>query len=381
LEFHPFIPNPNDGYKGYIPISTVGELALIDRDVGTLRGAYRLTRDLDLLGSPVSVSGNVLTPRPHNWEPLGGSALWFTGTFDGDGRRLTNLYIDRQEDWVGLFSFSSGTIKNTLVSGSVTANMEVGGIAAIVDHGGRVEGCSFDGQVAGNATVGGVAGRLLTGRVEGCSVDGQVTGNQIVGGVAGEVETGGRVEGCSNAGTVTANYGHGGGVAGRNNGAIIACSNKGAVTAANQRAGGVADENNGTITACYNTGTVTSGGETGGVAVYNYGTITACYNVGPVYDASGWGGWMVTANDGGTIQACFWIPGGNVTAVFDSDTGTFASSQQFSSGGWPRGDLDPELLWHIHNADGSGPGYYWKSMGNPSDNPGPTDFPRLWWEP
>ncbi|MDR2515807.1 MAG: hypothetical protein LBC88_00325 [Spirochaetaceae bacterium] len=369
--------NPNDPGVPYIPISTVGELALIDRDMETLRGAYRLTRDLDLLGSPVSVSGNVLAPRPHNWEPIGDSAVWFTGTFDGDGRRLANLYIDRsQDDWVGLFSFFSGTVKNTLVSGSVAGNIDVGGIAAI--NGGRIEGCSFDGQVAGNATVGGVAGRVGTGgRIEGCSFDGQVTGSQIVGGVAGVVDTGGRIEGCSNTGTVTANIGYGGGVTGWNNGAIIACSNKGAVTTV-QRAGGVVDENNGTITACYNTGTVTTASEAGGVAAYNNGTITACYNVGPVYDPAGWGGWVVSNNQG-TIQACFWIPGGDASLPICDNSGT-ASSQQFSAGGWPRGDSDSEPLWQINNADGSGPGHYWKSMGTSSDSPGPDDFPCLWWE-
>jgi hypothetical protein len=186
LEFHPYIPNPNDGYKGYIPISTVGELALIGRDVGTQCGAYRLTRDLDLLGSPVSVSGNVLTPRPHNWVPIE-----LAGAFDGEGRRLENLYINRQADThQGLFGIVSGTVKNTRVSGSVAGYRFIGGVAGEVGNGGRIEGCSFDGAVVGYSRAGGVVGENY-GTITACYNTGAVTSpGSNKGGVLGSLGSG-----------------------------------------------------------------------------------------------------------------------------------------------------------------------------------------------
>jgi hypothetical protein len=298
LEFRPYIPNPADGYKGYHPIDTAGELALIGRDAGTARGAYLLMRDLDLLGSPVP-GGNTLVARPHNWAPIGDDNLIygfpFNGTFDGGGRRLANLYINRQSMNTGLFAVNEGTVKNTRGSGFVRGVDAVGGIAGL--NRGRIEGCSFGGQVEGTERVGGIAG----------------------------------------------------------------------------------EHQYATITACYNTGTVTATNQiAGGVVGIGNGDIAACYNVGPVYTGS-YGGCVVGYNIG-DIQACFWIPGGGVSGAFTTNYGTFTSSHQFSLVDWPRGDSDPELLWQIHNADGSGPGNYWKSMGTPSDYPGPTDFPKLWWE-
>lgn len=109
-----------------------------------------------------------------NWEPIGTSATPFTGQFEGNGFKITNLTIDRSTtDDAGLFGACSfpGIITTRLIDIAIE-----------------------DADVAGQDNVGILAGRVLTDRypvtasfdlISGCSSTGVVAGRTNVGGLFG----------------------------------------------------------------------------------------------------------------------------------------------------------------------------------------------------
>jgi hypothetical protein len=247
----------------------VEEFIRIGLNDETRRGSYLLTSELDMLGSSA-----MLAPRL-NWAPIGMStsdsapADKFTGIFDGGGKKLWNLYIDRTSGAkynIGLFGYVEGAKLRNIVLGS-----------------------------------------------------GSVQGYQNVGGIAGRAEGSSEISGCSNAAGVTATTNNAGGVAGYNNGAITNCSNTGSVTAITgsfdptstysirlASAGGVAGSNGGTITGCSNTGDVTATAESGagGIAGVNYpgSAITSCSNTGNVTANTDFAGGIVGLNYKGNVS-------------------------------------------------------------------------------
>ncbi|MGM9937894.1 MAG: GLUG motif-containing protein, partial [Candidatus Ornithomonoglobus sp.] len=179
-------------------------------------------------------------------------------TFDGDGHRITGLYINSTNDYQGLFGCvgSGGVIKNLGVDGYVKGGYYVGGVCGW--NNGRIENCYNTGDVSGTNGVGGVCGYNDDGRIENSYNAGEVTATSIyshIGGVCG-YNNGGRIENSYNAGEVTAtsSYSHIGGVCGYNYGGRIEnCYNTGDVSGSNDSSvvGGVCGYNDGTITNCY----------------------------------------------------------------------------------------------------------------------------------
>ena len=216
-----------------------------------------------------------------NWYSIGKSGHPFTGTFDGNGKRITGLKVSRAEDEVGFFGLigKGGLVKDLSVTGTVAATGDVsqtGGIAgAMADAGGgearnaRITDCFFTGSVSGNIQVGGIVGCVgLHNVVERCGNDAAVTGAQQVGGIAG-----------------ANSYGE-----------VRYSRNKGSVGTENVtvNAGGVIGEvqNYAEVLGCYNTGSVTGKDYLGGVAgnVYVASAPLGCYNVGTVDAAVHCGG-------------------------------------------------------------------------------------------
>ena len=153
-----------------------------------------------------------------SWTPIGNSEEnAYTGTFNGNGKTIENLYINNttSEEDQGLFGnvSSGGKIEKLVVSGSVT-------------------------DTSSNSNdVGGIVGQNFGGTVTGCAFSGTVTSSGISGGVVGD--NGGSVTNSYNTGTVT--------------GPVSASGNN------SVRVGGVVGSNSlsATVTNCYNTGTVT----------------------------------------------------------------------------------------------------------------------------
>ncbi|MCI8299293.1 MAG: hypothetical protein HFI69_02920 [Lachnospiraceae bacterium] len=180
---------------------------------------FILTEDIDLQGG---------AQKP--WTAIGTEDHPFTGSFDGDGHTVKNLYVSAPtEDNQGLFGVNSGTIKNLTVEGSVSGKDNIGGIAGTNKKEGTIQNCTTDVIVDGENNVGGIVGKN-EGTVTGCTNKGSVTGSGTgVGGVAGS--NNGTLENDRNTASVNGKD-NVGGITGTNgeNGKVIGCINSGDVT-------------------------------------------------------------------------------------------------------------------------------------------------------
>ena len=236
------------------------------------------------LAADITMTGIDWTPVGYfdyeNWQDIR-----YTGTFDGGGHTITGLTADLpNQEHVGLIGcLGGGKVQNlTLAEVEINGRDRVGGVAG--ENYGTVTGCTVSGNVSGDGAVGGVAGQNYYGTVTGCHATGKVTGNDAVGGVAG-VNNNGTVTGCYATGDISGN-GTVGGVVGATSGIVTGCYATGDVTG-NNRVGGVVGWNSGgTVTGCYATGNVSGNTSVGGVAGYNAaeGTVTGCY--WSVYDGN-----------------------------------------------------------------------------------------------
>jgi hypothetical protein len=125
----------------------------------------------------------------------------FTGTFEGNGKKITGLEISGNNT-VGLFySITSGRVENLgLIGVSITAIMSsAGGIAG--SNSGTVRNCYATGTVSGTGAasqyIGGVVGRISvnTSLVQNCYATGNVSGDNAIGGIVGHRDAG-NVEYC-----------------------------------------------------------------------------------------------------------------------------------------------------------------------------------------
>ena len=209
---------------------------------------------------------SVCSAEEGSWNPIGTSSKPYSGTFDGNGKTISGLYIDSSDtDYQGLFGYlgtvdQGGTVQNLSVSGSVSVSHgeNVGGIVGY-NFSGTVTNCAFSGSVGGMFScsyVGGIVGYNSSGTVTNCafsgSVSGSVSGN-YVGGVVGDNRgSNGVVENCHNAGKVSGSNTVGG-VVGYNDGdRVTNCTNTGSVKGSGNSVGGVVGDNDGdSVTNCY----------------------------------------------------------------------------------------------------------------------------------
>lgn len=89
---------------------------------------YKLAENIDLSG--VCGEGN-------NWTPIGygeGSSYNFKANLDGNGRTISNLYINTSSSYQGLFGGLEGaTVKNLTITGSVAAGSDYGALAGWIE--------------------------------------------------------------------------------------------------------------------------------------------------------------------------------------------------------------------------------------------------------
>jgi len=163
---------------------------------------------------------NVTLP-PGNWTAIGyyiseADNQPFTGSFDGGGKTISNLTIDRS-NFQGLFGYINGKnaeIKNLgLENVSISGRDFVGGVVGWNNEG-TVQNCYVTGNVTGNGNgryVGGVVGwngSNVVGRnnaiVQNCYSTATVNGYHTIGGVVGQ-NNGGLVQNCYVTGNVSSN--------------------------------------------------------------------------------------------------------------------------------------------------------------------------------
>jgi hypothetical protein len=130
---------------------------------------YKLNVDLDSNSNGYNTYASSSANSGNGWLPIGSNTDIFTGTFDGDGHTVSDLYIYRTStDYVGLFGYSSGTIKNVgILNMNITGQNWVGAIGR--NHAGIILNCYSTGIVKGLNYVGGLIGYQFTnGTITNC---------------------------------------------------------------------------------------------------------------------------------------------------------------------------------------------------------------------
>jgi hypothetical protein len=214
-----------------------------------LYGSHILMNDLNSTTPGYEELASETADEGKGWQPIGTWSLSaFTGTFDGQGHEIRDLYINRpNQSPVGLFGFTGeeGVIKDTnMVDVTVTGYYYVGGLVGF--NNGLVTNSYSTGNTSGAVgMVGGLVGKN----------SGTLSNSYSTAWVSGVVNTGGLV-GDNWDGTVSDSY---------STGSVAGFSCVGGLVAYNNR---------GTVTNSYSTGSVTGSEEVGGLMGQNFdGTV------------------------------------------------------------------------------------------------------------
>lgn len=220
-----------------------------------------------------------------SWVPIGNrNIVKYRGTFDGNGKTITNLYINASQtsqNNMGLFGYTyQSTIKNLTFENANVTNTQ-----------------SNTGILVGKAGYGSTLQNIKISKT--C----QIKGGNYTGGIAGELD--GNAYNCVNYATVQGTQYIGGlwGMYSRKGNSITACANYGNVTASSEMAGGLVGYfRGGTIQDCANYGDVKGTNRVAGMAgfvsdgkvqnVFSYGNISVTnktQNVGMVFGWSSFG--------------------------------------------------------------------------------------------
>ena len=199
-----------------------------------------------------------------SWVPIGNSNKLYQGTFDGNGKTITNLYINASQVNMGLFGYTyGGTIKNlTFEYANVTnTNNYAGVLVGKASGGSTLQNIKISNtcQIKGGQYTGGIAG-YLDGNAYNCVNCATVQGIKYIGGLCGyysRSRTGYSMTACANYGNVTASsLGVGGLVGYFSGGTIQDCANYGDVKGTDHVAGMAGYVKNGKIQNVFSYGNI-----------------------------------------------------------------------------------------------------------------------------
>ena len=300
----------------------------LDAVRNNLDGQFLLMNDLDSTTAGYTELASPTANEGKGWRPIG---IWpdpFTGSFDGQGFEIRDLFIDREgEDNVGLFSF-------------VETGAVIVGVALI------------DADVTGELYVGGLAGHNHDGSLSNCHSTGSVTGHTHVGGLVGE--SGGTVTSSYSTASVSGSY-EIGGLIGQNHGTVSKSYSTGRVTGDEYVGGLVGWNHEGTVSNSYSSGRVDGVSLVGGLVGHNRGSVSNCYSTG---NATGYEyvGGMVGRNYQGSVSNSFWDTATSGQATSAGGTGKNTTGMKdiatFSGAGWnviavALNQTDPAYIWNI----------------------------------
>lgn len=179
-----------------------------------------------------------------SWKPIGKNdyGYQYRGTFDGNGKTITNLYINASQNNVGLFGYTmEGTIKNlTFEYANVTNTKTYTGILVGYANNSNLQNIKISNtcQIKGGKETGGIAGDFW-GNAYNCVNYATVQGKERVGGLLGYCTAKySSITTCANYGNVTATGTDAGGLVGYFiSGTIQDCANYGAVKGTDRVAG------------------------------------------------------------------------------------------------------------------------------------------------
>ncbi|MDZ4132451.1 MAG: GLUG motif-containing protein [Dethiobacteria bacterium] len=341
-------------------IASLENLYWITADISRWSAYYKQTENIDATATYSWGSGA-------GWTPIGTGATAFTGTYNGQGFTISNLFINRPSDnFQGLFGVTSGaTLTNIgLTDVDVTGQFDVGGLVGQT-HTGTISNSYATGVVKGEqSNVGGLVGHYISGTITNSYATGAVSGPGSIGGLVGYILFG-SISNSYATGAVTGNTDVGGLVGWNYFGSISNSYATGAVTGTDYNIGGLVGCNqDGTITNSYATGAVTGNTDVGGLVGLNNAIITNSYATGAVTGGTNVGG--LVGFSGGTISYSYYDK--DTTGQTDTgkgipkNTAEMKTLSTFQSAGWTIVAYDPNTApasgWFIRA--GSYPQLYWE---------------------
>ena len=155
-----------------------------------------------------------------SWTPIGNSNNKYQGTFDGNGKTISNLYINATSDNIGFFGVTDiGSLKNitfdnarVMSTGDYTTGILAGeaGSSLAIENVKTMANCSVEGK----ENVGGIAG-YARGNIDNCENHAMVKGTTGVGGILGWYDSSDNsITSCANYGAVTGTEASVGGMVG-----------------------------------------------------------------------------------------------------------------------------------------------------------------------
>jgi len=346
-----------------------------------LVGTYTLMNDLDSTTAGYEQLSSPIANEGKGWQPIGTRIYGsidqpFTGSFDGQGYEIGDLFINRpDENSAALFGYiyCGAVIKNIgVVDANVTGNYDVGGLVGYSV--GNVTSCYVTGSVAGFVGVGGLVGlgyppeMICPGQcaISDCHSTGSVSGFLGVGGLVGG--TAGPVTNSYSTSTVTCSGDQAGGLVGITCGEVTGCYATGSVTG-EARVGGLVGvvgavdvgcpQPGGSLSNSYAVGNATGNITVGGLVGFNEGPVINCYSIGSVVGNLSVGG-LIGKNYHDNMSNSFWNIETSGQATSDGGTGKTTEEMQdiatFSGETWDiiavadPGTRNPSYVWNIVNA-------------------------------
>ena len=294
--------------------------------IATLNNLYWVTQNSSSWSKYFIQTADIDASNTKNWaggagfSPIGNSSTQFTGSYDGKGHTIDNLYINRQStDYVGLFGYTSYGTSGNLIYGSIIDNLGLKNVS-----------------ISGRSAVGGLAGQY-TGRLDSCYSTGGVIGTSEVGGLVG-YNYQGNIDFCNSAGAVTASQFDVGGLVGANQYSTVLRSYSTANVLGSDYVGGLVGSNNGSSST-------------------NNATITNCYSIGSVLGTGTdyYIGGLLGQNSNGYVYTSFWdtqTSGQSSSAggeAYGKTTAQMQTESTFTSAGW-----DFNSVWVINVAVNGG---------------------------
>ncbi len=252
-------------------IATAEQLALLAADVNSGAGSKTHTKEYFKLMDNIDLSAHVWTPLGYEtYASGGGDAKAFQGYFDGNGKKITGLYVDERtgnswgknrsaglfgviasigseepiiqnltvengtvfagdgdansDEWYGaglligrintMYGTDYSVIKNCTVSGTVSSTKNAAGLVGDSNYI-HFENCTADVKVNGYSTAGGFVGNAFASEFTDCVAKGDVTSyGWCTGGFAGVLYWDTTVKHCTAFGNVEAGDWRIGGFAG-----------------------------------------------------------------------------------------------------------------------------------------------------------------------
>ncbi|HOV33817.1 MAG TPA: PASTA domain-containing protein [Candidatus Hydrogenedens sp.] len=347
-------------FGAVIQINSIEELQKVEHDAAyPLNGEYELTHNIDASGTKNWNAGE-------GFNPIG----TFIGKFNGNGYKITGLYINCSgKNSIGLFSCigSGGEVKNLgLENCWVTGKDYVGGLVG--DNEGNIMNSYSTGNVSGGYYVGGLVGNnyFYSAITDSYSAV-VVSGDTYVGGLVGN--NNGSVINSYNTGDVYGNYSVGG-LVGHNYyfSNIMSSYSIGVVSGNGKYIGGLVGHNSyGLITNNYSAGEVSGSEDVGGLVGWNgtEGIITNSFSTGAVAGDAYVGGLVGYIHDGGTVTSSYWNvqTSGQENSAGGEGKTTVEMMRQSTYVGW-----DFTTIWKIIEGQ-SYPYFSWQTAPLPSSSP------------